>query len=281
MKREMLEEQKFLRRGFRFAAEMQRVCAEKIGVERGGSFHGECAAGKTSVFAQLESFVVRLGARRIENQDAEGVARPAVIAKKALKARLLDAGLLVNGDSRAGGAGSRGFAQARVISLGAAQDGIDERGSGGTKIQRGNSSAVAGLQKRLKSRRREEQLVRAIGVVVEHFHTWSGRAGSEAVSNRLGANKIASGIGAEMRRVDAAENAVPVGVVALGAQEQIARLRQVRSLLFALVTNGGGRSGSNSRGDVQHFFVQQVGLGIFAKKAAPRAAAQECEHFRA
>src|SRR6059058_11193 len=199
MKGEMLEEQKFLRRGFRFAAEMKRVCAEKIGVERGGSFHRECAAGKTSVFAQLESFVVRLGARRIENQDAEGVARPAVIAKKALEARLLDAGLLVNGDGRAGGAGSRGFAQARVISLGAAQDGIHERGGRGTKIERGNGSAVAGLQNRLKFRRREEQLVRAIGVVVEHFHTWSGRAGSEAVSNRLGANKIASGIGAEVR----------------------------------------------------------------------------------
>src|SRR2546430_8178758 len=110
MKREMLEEQKLLRRGFRFAAEMQRVCAEKIGVERDGSFHGECAAGKTSVFAQLESFVVRLGARRIENQDAEGVARPAVIAKKALEARLLDAGLLVNGGDGTRGGRVGGFA---------------------------------------------------------------------------------------------------------------------------------------------------------------------------
>ena len=173
----MLEEQKFLRRGFRFAAEMQRVRAEKIGVESGGSFHGECAAGKTSVFAQLESFVVRLRARRIENQDAEGVARPAVIAKKALEARLLDAGLLVNGDGRAGGAGSRGFAQARVISLGAAQDGIDERGSSGAEIERGDGSAVTGFQQRLGFRRREEQLVGTVGVVVQKFDTREERAG--------------------------------------------------------------------------------------------------------
>src|SRR5689334_2096721 len=216
----MLEEQKLWRYGFRFVAEMQRVRPEKIGVESGGVFQGEYTAGKTRVFAQLQSLVICLRAGRIENQDAERVARPAIVAKKTLQAGLLDAGLLVNGNGRAGGAGAHGcFAQACVVSLRAAQDGIDERGGCKTKIERGEGAPVAGLQERLKFRRREKQFVRAVGVVVEHFHAGSGRAGREAVSNRFGANEIPRGVGTEMRRVDASEDTVPVSIVALRAKE--------------------------------------------------------------
>jgi len=52
--------------------------------------------------AQFESFVVRMRASWIENQDAEGVARPAIVAKKALEAGLFHAGLFVNGGDSAG-----------------------------------------------------------------------------------------------------------------------------------------------------------------------------------
>src|SRR5207245_10091766 len=41
-----------------------------------------------------------------------------------------------------------------------------------------------------------------------------------------------------------------------------------------------GGSG-DARGDAQHLFVQQIGLGILAKKAAPGATAKEGKHFGA
>ena len=56
-----------------------------------------------------------------------------------------------------------------------------------------------------------------------------------AVGDGFGANQIAPQIGAEMRSIEAAENAVPVGVVALRAEEQVARLRKLVGRLRILV----------------------------------------------
>src|ERR1700676_3660001 len=80
-----------------------------------------------------------------------------------------------------------------------------------------------------------------------------------------------------MRRVETAENSVPVRVIAL-------RPHQVRDRLGALQRSLGAFSRapraarSQFRGHAQHFFVQQIGLGIFAEKSAPESAAQESPH---
>src|SRR5258707_644398 len=165
-------------------------------------------------------------ARGIEKQNAESVARPAIITKKAFEAGLLDAGLFVDAGDSAGSGIAGGFAQARVISLRAAQDGIDERGGRGAEVEGGKGAAVNGLQERLSLGRGQEQLVGAVGVVIEQFNARSERAGGLPVSDGFGANEIAPRISAEVRGIDAAKNAVPIGVVALRAQEQIAGLRQ-------------------------------------------------------
>src|SRR5438552_10341545 len=153
------------------------------------------------------------------------MARPAVVAKEALQAGLLDTGLFVNGSDRASGRPPRGFAQARVISLWAAQDGVDERGSRGTEIECGDGAAVIGLHKRLSVQRGEEQFVGTVGVIVQEFDARRKRAERFPGSDGFGANKIAPGISAQMRSIDSAKNAVPIGVVALRAQEQIARFQ--------------------------------------------------------
>ncbi len=167
-----------------------------------------------------------MSARGIENQDAEGVARPAIVAEETLEAGLLHASLFVNGGNSSGGGLACGFAQARVIGLGTAQNGIDERGRRGPEIERSDGASVAGLQEHLSLERSKKQLVRAVRVVVQKFDARHERAGNLAVGDSFGANEIAPGIGAEMRGIDSAKNAVPIGVVALGAQKQVARLQQ-------------------------------------------------------
>ena len=82
-----------------------------------------------------------------------------------------------------------------------------------------------------------------------------GGARSVAVGDRFGANQIARNIGAEMRRVEAAENSVPVSIVALRALQEIAGLRQFfRRFRTATAARGVG----DATGGAQHFFVQQV-----------------------
>src|SRR6266478_6148333 len=198
----------------------------KARLRKARSFYAESATGESGVFTQFKGFIVGVRASGIEDQDAESVAGPAIVTKIFLKAGLFHAGLFVDARDGAGGGLACGIAQARVIGLGAAQDGIDERGGRGAEIERGDGAAVIGLQERLSFERGKQQLVGAVGVVVQEFDARDERAGNQPVSDGLGANQIAPGIGAVMRGIDSAKNAVPIGVVALGAQEQIARLQQ-------------------------------------------------------
>src|SRR5260370_32889401 len=124
-------------------------------------------------------------ARGIEKQNAESVARPAIITKKAFEAGLLDAGLFVDAADSAGSGIAGGFAQARVISLRAAQDGIDERGGRGKEVEGGKGAAIGGLQERLSLGRGPEQLVGAVRVVTEQFNARRERAAVLAVSQAL------------------------------------------------------------------------------------------------
>src|ERR1700747_2042207 len=233
MEGKMFENNKPRRGGPRFVVKHQRVRAGQLATPGSEIFDAEDAAGKSGIFAQLESLIVGLRARRIKNQNAESVTRPTVVAKEALEAGFFDARLFVDGGDRSGNRGSRSFAQARVVSLGTAQDGIDERDGSRTKVQGGDGAAVAGLQERLEFRGGKKQFVRAVGVVVEHLDARRVGAGSEAVGDGLRTDEIARGIGAEMRRVDSPEDAVPVGIVALRAQEEVACFRKLGGLFFA------------------------------------------------
>ena len=80
------------------------------------------------------------------------------------------------------------------------------------------------------------------------------------VGESFGADQIAPEIGAQMRGVEAAEDAVPVGVVALGAKEIIASFEEFR---------GGRRIGATLRNigdprrDAEHFLIEEIGFGIY------------------
>src|SRR5258708_28322008 len=93
------------------------------------------------------------------------MARPAVVAEEALKAGFFHTGLFMDAGDRASSGLPSGFAQTRVIGLGAAQVGIDEGGGSGAEIERGDRSRDTRVQRRLSLRRREEQLVGAVAVL--------------------------------------------------------------------------------------------------------------------
>src|SRR5260370_42136004 len=115
---------------------------EKLSGGRRGVFQGEDGAGKAGGFAGLERCVIRMRSIRVEDQDAESMARPAIVTKKALQARFLHAGLFVDaGDSASGGV-FRGLAQARGVWPGTTGKGIDEGGPGVGGIVRGDGAAV-------------------------------------------------------------------------------------------------------------------------------------------
>src|SRR3982074_2801165 len=81
-----------------------------------------------------------------------------------------------------------------------------------------------------------------------------------------------------MWRVNSAKDTVPIGVVGLRAKKKVTSLNQFlrRSRTGAASGYGGDASAST-----KHFFIEQIGFGIFGKKAPPRSAAQERENFRA
>src|ERR1700687_5636633 len=127
------------------------------------------------------------------------MSRPAVVTEKSLKTRFLDAGLVVNGNNRTRRRLCGGF----------------ERGGHGTEIERSDGSAVTGLQQRLVFGRGEEQLSGSVGVVVQQLDARNERTWRMQIGGGFGANEIAPRIGAEVRGINSAEKAMPIGVVAL------------------------------------------------------------------
>src|ERR1700687_3705377 len=78
----------------------QRAFACEFGVMRRPIVGGELAARESRVFAERESFIVGVRARRIEEKQAKRVARPAVVVQKALQAGFFDQSLFVSGGCR-------------------------------------------------------------------------------------------------------------------------------------------------------------------------------------
>ena len=96
----------------------------------------------------------------------------------------------------------------------------------------------------------------------------------EGVGNCFGLHEGAPDGAAQVRRIKAAENAVPVSVIALATKQKagglIASLLERPGAVLSVVSERG-----ELFRDAQHFFVHQVRFGIFGEKAAPKSTAQK------
>src|SRR5271157_6341010 len=80
--------------------------------------HLKSARGDAGQFVELQCFVVRRSAPRIEKQKPERMASEAIIAEETLEVGLLHTDLVVNGDGATlRGSVRGGFAEPRVIRL--------------------------------------------------------------------------------------------------------------------------------------------------------------------
>src|SRR5579862_9606461 len=78
---------------------------------------------------------------------------------------------------------------------------------------------------------------------------------------------------AQMRRIEAAEHTMPVSIVALAAQHE--SLGFFASSAKRLIPAAVLLEETHLRGNVLHFFVQQVRFTILRKEISPNSAAQE------
>src|SRR5258706_7284773 len=78
-----------------------------------------------------------------------------------------------------------------------------------------------------------------------------------------------------MRRVKSAENAVPVRVIALRAEQMRLCFGPGLGSFRAFSADG-----LQLRGNSQHFFMQQIRFRILAEESAPETAAQKPLHVR-
>src|SRR5271168_155320 len=79
--------------------------------------------------------------------------------------------------------GFRGFAEARVISLWPALNGIDQRGARGAKIEGCECAAIRGFEQGLVFGGGEEVLLSAVRIVVQQFDARHEGGGGLPVSN--------------------------------------------------------------------------------------------------
>jgi hypothetical protein len=104
----------------------------------------------------------------------------------------------------------------------------------------------------------DPQLLGAVGVEIERFHGQRLAAAQLA----LGEGQVAPDRGPQVRQVQSAEHAMPVGVVALGAADGAPRGRRVAAL-------------AAQRRQRQHLLVHAVRLGVLHEEVPPMAAAHE------
>ena len=108
--------------------------------------------------------------------------------KKTFKTGLFDQSLFVDGRDSAGHGSFRGFAEACVVSLRPALDGIYKSRGSGTKVERSESSTVGGFEQRLILGGGEEVLMRAVSVLVQQLDVGYESGGGLAVGDGFGAN---------------------------------------------------------------------------------------------
>ena len=214
------------------------------------------------MFLQSNGGVVLVRFPLAEEQQPEGISRPAVVVQPALKALFLGARLLVNG-LRALDALRGKISQLGVIGLRAALKRVDQRHVRRAKIERGNRASIIGNDERGVAVGSEIDFVAAVGIEIERGRVSEGPlVMREPVGDGLGLREGAPDGGAQVRRVESAKNSVPVGVVALPAQKQrggfLARLSK------STVEAAAAREPPDLVRDVQHFLVEQVRFGILA-----------------
>jgi len=164
---------------------------EELGVVRSRAFHGEGAARESGVFAQLQSFVISMGARRSKIMTRKAW-RDQRRSEDTAPGRALSRGSVLDARDGAGGGLSSGFAQASVIASGRRRMELTSVAPGG-EIERGDVPPSL-ASKAPEIGRGKEQLVGAVGVVVQKFDTSGGARRESAGQRCLGANKIAPGI---------------------------------------------------------------------------------------
>src|SRR5215472_7491937 len=111
-----------------------------------------------------------------------------------------------------------------MVGLRTPRDGVNQRGAARTKVENRNRGSVGRLEQNLIFGCAEKKLGSSIGIVVQKLRPRNHVAGSELIGKRFRPNQVAPELGAQMRRVDTAKNAVPVGVIALATQHAVASL---------------------------------------------------------
>ena len=175
--------------------------------------------------------------------------------------------------SAGGLAGGDALANLVVVCLLAAGQGINQFHVGGLEAEARDRSTVVGPEDHREDGVPEENLVAPVGVEIANFAVRSVGGGLEPVEQDFRLDEMAKQRAAQVRRVNAAEDAVPISVVTLRGQE----------VSFRLADNGGailgGRAvalfGFQPPADFEHEFVNLIRLGVFDQKILPNAAAKE------
>src|SRR6202008_119030 len=124
--------------------------ADQVGMTRRGILNLKNAGGDAGKFIELEHFIFSQSASRVTENQAEGLARKAVVAEKAFEIGFLDADLIVDGNGSAGRrCGRRGFLQAGMVSLRAPRNRIDQGGAARAEIKRRDGSSIRRFEKSL------------------------------------------------------------------------------------------------------------------------------------
>ena len=205
-------------------------------------------------FFEAQRFKVRVRFPRRKKQEAERVSRPAIVFQPFFEARFLGERLVVNRGDFGGELGR--ILQFGMVGLDAPLQRIDQRHRARAKIQDFQRSAAGRFDQGREFGRSDLDFFPAIRVKIELRHRLIGLcAVMERVGNRFGADQFAPQFRSQMRGIEPAENSVPVGVIALRAQQVRDRLGAPQLSLGAF-SRAFSAAASQLRGDSQHFLVQ-------------------------
>src|SRR5882762_11488556 len=120
-----------------------------------------------------------------------------------------------------------------MIGLRTPDDRIDQRCAYRAKIKKCNCGAVGWLQQSLELWRAEKDFGGTVGIVVHQFKARHEAARCELVCQCLRTDQIAPDFRAQVRRVNSAEDAMPISVISLASQNAVPGFLILRSILGA------------------------------------------------
>src|ERR1700723_395429 len=155
--------------------------------------------GERRIFRQLRSAAIRMFLLAAEKQQAETVARPAVVIEPAIQAGFFRARLLVNGLS-AMRLASFQILELRVVGLWAARERIHQRRVRLAAIECGDCATIGGTEDGSVAIGGEINLVAAIGVEIQRGDVLIMAGGiRKRIGNRFGLNQRAPQFRAQVR----------------------------------------------------------------------------------